>query len=146
MTGLIVLGILAFVVFLVAARSIRIIPQSRVAIVQRLGRYHRTAESGLTFVVPVVDRMLPYYYDVIVPDLLTGQTVLIGAHGNSLRALVKHLDGISDADIAGLNIPTGIPLVYRLDADLQPVVPGGEYLDPEAAKKAAAAVAAQGKG
>jgi 2,3-bisphosphoglycerate-dependent phosphoglycerate mutase len=94
----------------------------------------------------VVDRMLPYYYDVIVPDLLTGQTVLIGAHGNSLRALVKHLDGISDADIAGLNIPTGIPLVYRLNADLQPVVPGGEYLDPEAAKKAAAAVAAQGKG
>ena len=78
--------------------------------------------------------------------LNTGQTVLIGAHGNSLRALVKHLDGISDADIAGLNIPTGIPLVYRLDADLQPVVPGGEYLDPEAAKKAAAAVAAQGKG
>jgi 2,3-bisphosphoglycerate-dependent phosphoglycerate mutase len=93
----------------------------------------------------VVARMLPYYYDVIVPDLFAGQTVLVGAHGNSLRALVKHLDEISDADIAGLNIPTGIPLVYRLDADLKPVVPGGEYLDPEAAKKAAAAVAAQGK-
>jgi len=93
----------------------------------------------------VVARMLPYYYDVIVPDLFAGQTVLIGAHGNSLRALVKHLDEISDADIAGLNIPTGIPLVYRLDADLKPIVPGGEYLDPEAAKQAAAAVAAQGK-
>lgn len=94
----------------------------------------------------VVDRMLPYYYDQIVPDLLTGQTVLITAHGNSLRALVKHLDGISDEDIAALNIPTGIPLVYRLDADFKPLVAGGEYLDPEAAATAAAAVAAQGKG
>jgi len=91
-------------------------------------------------------RMLPYWYDQIVPDLLTGRTVLVTAHGNSLRALVKHLDGISDEDIAGLNIPTGIPLVYRLDADLKPTVAGGEYLDPEAATKAAAAVAAQGKG
>ena len=94
----------------------------------------------------VVVRMLPYWYDAVVPDLLTGQTVLITAHGNSLRALVKHLDGISDEDIANLNIPTGIPLVYRLDADLKPLVPGGEYLDPEAARTAAAAVAAQGKG
>ncbi len=94
----------------------------------------------------VVTRMLPYYYDAIVPDLLTGQTVLITAHGNSLRALVKHLDEITDDGIAGLNIPTGIPLVYRLDANLKPTVRGGEYLDPEAAKKAAAAVAAQGKG
>ncbi len=93
----------------------------------------------------VVDRMLPYWYDAIVPDLLDRKTVLVTAHGNSLRALVKHLDGISDADIAGLNIPTGIPLVYRLDADLKPVVPGGEYLDPTAATAAAAAVAAQGK-
>jgi len=91
-------------------------------------------------------RMLPYYYDAIVPDLLTGQTVLVTAHGNSLRALVKHLDDISDADIAELNIPTGIPLVYKLDADLKPLVRGGQYLDPEAAKKAAAAVASQGKG
>jgi 2,3-bisphosphoglycerate-dependent phosphoglycerate mutase len=71
--------------------------------------------------------------------------VLVVAHGNSLRALVKHLDGISDSDIASLNIPTGIPLVYRLDANLKPLVPGGEYLDPEAAKEAAAAVAQQGK-
>ncbi|RJK97735.1 phosphoglyceromutase [Vallicoccus soli] len=93
----------------------------------------------------VVVRMLPYWYDAVVPDLRRGQTVLVAAHGNSLRALVKHLDGISDTDIAGLNIPTGIPLVYRLDADLRPTVPGGEYLDPEAAATAAAAVAAQGR-
>jgi 2,3-bisphosphoglycerate-dependent phosphoglycerate mutase len=94
----------------------------------------------------VVERMLPYWYDQIVPDVLTGRTVLITAHGNSLRALVKHLDSISDDDIVGVNIPTGIPLVYHLDADLKPVVPGGEYLDPAAAATAAAAVAAQGKG
>ena len=95
----------------------------------------------------VVRRMIPYWEDVIVAeDLRVGRTVLVAAHGNSLRALVKHLDGISDADIAELNIPTGIPLVYRLDADLKPVVRGGQYLDPEAAATAAAAVAAQGKG
>jgi 2,3-bisphosphoglycerate-dependent phosphoglycerate mutase len=93
----------------------------------------------------VVVRMLPYWYDAVVPDLRRGRTVLVAAHGNSLRALVKHLDGISDTDIAGLNIPTGIPLVYRLDADLRPTVPGGQYLDPEAAASAAAAVAAQGR-
>lgn len=94
----------------------------------------------------VVERLIPYWEDVIVADSLrSGRTVLVAAHGNSLRALVKHLDGISDADIAGLNIPTGIPLVYRLDADLRPTVPGGEYLDPQAAAEAAAAVAAQGK-
>ncbi len=93
----------------------------------------------------VVERMLPYWYDAIVPDLRDGKVVLVGAHGNSLRALVKHLDGISDADIAGLNIPTGIPLVYRLDAELKPIVPGGEYLDPDAAAAAAAAVANQGR-
>ncbi len=94
----------------------------------------------------VVARMIPYWQDVIVSeDLRAGRTVLVAAHGNSLRALVKHLDGISDEDIAGLNIPTGIPLVYRLDGDLRPIVPGGEYLDPEAATAAAAAVAAQGK-
>ena len=90
-------------------------------------------------------RMLPYWYDAIVPDLHARRTVLVGAHGNSLRALVKHLDGISDADIAGLNIPTGIPLRYDLTEDLQPVKPGGEYLDPAAAKEAAAAVANQGR-
>ena len=93
----------------------------------------------------VVVRMLPYWYDSIVPDLRTGANVLVAAHGNSLRALVKHLDDISDADIAALNIPTGIPLLYRLDADLRPTVRGGEYLDPEAAATAAAAVAAQGR-
>ena len=94
----------------------------------------------------VVARLIPYWEDVIVAEgLRQGQTVLVAAHGNSLRALVKHLDGISDADIAALNIPTGIPLVYRLDADLHPLVPGGEYLDPEAAAAAAAAVANQGR-
>ncbi len=93
----------------------------------------------------VVDRMLPYWYDAIVPDLRDGNTVLVTAHGNSLRALVKHLDSIGDEEIVGLNIPTGIPLVYRLDDQLKPIVPGGEYLDPDAAVTAAAAVAAQGK-
>ena len=91
----------------------------------------------------VVDRMLPYWESDITPDLRAGKTVLVTAHGNSLRALVKHLDGISDADIAELNIPTGIPLVYRLGADMMPLGPG-RYLDPEAAAAGAAAVAAQG--
>lgn len=94
----------------------------------------------------VVKRLIPYWEDVIVAeDLRAGRTVLVVAHGNSLRALVKHLDGISDADIAKLNIPTGIPLVYQLDENLQPLVRGGQYLDPTAAAQAAAAVAAQGK-
>ncbi|MEY4311801.1 MAG: hypothetical protein RLZZ571_571 [Actinomycetota bacterium] len=93
----------------------------------------------------VVKRMLPYWESNIVPDLKAGKTVMIAAHGNSLRALVKHLDEISDDDIAGLNIPTGIPLVYKLDSNLKPVVKGGEYLDPQAAATAAAAVANQGK-
>jgi 2,3-bisphosphoglycerate-dependent phosphoglycerate mutase len=89
----------------------------------------------------VLVRMLPYWHDGIVPDLRAGRVVLVAAHGNSLRALVKHLDGISDRQIAGLNIPTGIPLVYELDDDLRPVQ--REYLDPEAAAAGAAAVAAQ---
>ncbi|MFF0477257.1 phosphoglyceromutase [Streptomyces sp. NPDC004284] len=93
----------------------------------------------------VVARMLPYWYDNIVPDLLAGRTVLVAAHGNSLRALVKHLDGISDADIAGLNIPTGIPLSYELDENFKPLNPGGTYLDPEAAAAAIEAVKNQGK-
>ncbi|GAA2137491.1 phosphoglyceromutase [Nocardioides koreensis] len=93
----------------------------------------------------VIARMLPYWESGIVPDLRDGKTVLVAAHGNSLRAIVKHLDQISDEDIAGLNIPTGMPLVYRLDGDLRPTVPGGEYLDPEAAAAAAAAVANQGR-
>jgi len=94
----------------------------------------------------VLLRALPYWYDAIVPDLRAGSTVLVDAHGNSLRALVKHLDGISDEAIAGLNIPTGIPLRYELSpATLRPVRAGGEYLDPAAAAEAAAAVAAQGR-
>ncbi|MEP7025407.1 MAG: phosphoglyceromutase [Actinomycetota bacterium] len=93
----------------------------------------------------VMLRMLPYWHDAILGDVAAGRTVLIVAHGNSLRALVKHLDGIGDADIAALNIPTGIPLVYELDEAFRPVVPGGRYLDPEAAAVAAAAVASQGR-
>ena len=93
----------------------------------------------------VVARMLPYWYDAVVPDLNTGQNVLVVAHGNSLRALVKHLDGISDAAIAELNIPTGIPLVYELDDAFRPEVPGGRYLDPDAAAEAAEAVKNQGR-
>ena len=92
----------------------------------------------------VVARFVPYFEQDIVPDLQAGKTVLIAAHGNSLRALVKYLDGMSDADVVSLNIPTGIPLLYELDADLKPTVPGGRYLDPEAAAAGAAAVAAQG--
>ncbi len=93
----------------------------------------------------VVARMLPYWYDQIVPDLRDGKRVLIAAHGNSLRALVKHLDQISDSDIAALNIPTGIPLLYELDENFRPITPGGRYLDPEAAEAGQKAVAAQGK-
>ncbi|MCL1898949.1 MAG: phosphoglyceromutase [Promicromonosporaceae bacterium] len=93
----------------------------------------------------VLDRALPYWEGEIVPDLKAGKTVLVAAHGNSLRAIIKHLDGISDADIAGLNVPTGIPLVYDLDENLRPLNPGGTYLDPEAAAAAIQAVANQGK-
>ena len=92
----------------------------------------------------VIARFLPYWEVEIKPQLRAGRTVLVAAHGNSLRALVKHLDGISDEDIANLNLPTGIPLVYKLDENLKPTIPGGEYLDPEAAAAGAAAVAAQG--
>ena len=92
----------------------------------------------------VIDRLLPYWSDSVLPDLNSGKTVLITAHGNSLRALVKHLDGISDDDIAGLNIPTGMPLVYDIDESGSANGPG-RYLDPEAAAAGAAAVAAQGK-
>ena len=93
----------------------------------------------------VVVRMLPYWYDAIVPDLRDGKVTIVVAHGNSLRALVKHLDGISDSEIAGLNIPTGIPLLYELDDDLAPVAKGGRYLDPDAAAAAIEAVKNQGK-
>lgn len=93
----------------------------------------------------VLVRMLPYWHSDISESLRAGKKVLITAHGNSLRALVKHLDDISDDEIAELNIPTGIPLHYRLGEDLKPLVRGGEYLDPEAAAAGAAAVASQGK-
>jgi 2,3-bisphosphoglycerate-dependent phosphoglycerate mutase len=93
----------------------------------------------------VLHRMLPYWYDAIVPPLAADQMVLVAAHGNSLRALVKHLDGISDTDITGLNIPTGIPLLYELDDEFRPKVTGGRYLDPEAAVAAAEAVRNQGR-
>jgi 2,3-bisphosphoglycerate-dependent phosphoglycerate mutase len=108
-------------------------------------RYANIGGGPLTeCLADVVARFLPYYTDVIVPDLMAGKTVLIAAHGNSLRALVKYLDGMSDEEVVGLNIPTGIPLRYDLDSDLRPVVIGGVYLDPEAAAAGAAAVAAQG--
>jgi 2,3-bisphosphoglycerate-dependent phosphoglycerate mutase len=93
----------------------------------------------------VVTRLLPYWYDVIVPDLRAGGVVLVAAHGNSLRAMVKHLDGISDADIPELNVPTGIPLCYELDERLRPRRTGGRYLDPAAAVAAIEAVRNQGR-
>ena len=93
----------------------------------------------------VVARMMPYWQESIISDLKAGKRVLVTAHGNSLRALVMHLDGISESDIAELNIPTGIPLLYNLGADFKPVKKGGEYLDPIAAKAAIEAVANQGK-
>ena len=93
----------------------------------------------------VLIRLLPYWEEQIVPDLKSGKTIMIAAHGNSLRAIVKHLDGISDDEISGLNIPTGIPLYYELDEDLKPRTKGGTYLDPETAKAAIEAVANQGK-
>jgi 2,3-bisphosphoglycerate-dependent phosphoglycerate mutase len=93
----------------------------------------------------VVHRMLPYWYDSLVPDLRLGRVVLVAAHGNSLRALVKHLDGLSDEDVVGLNIPTGIPLKYELDDRMKPVVTGGVYLDPEAAAESIEAVKNQGR-
>ncbi len=100
---------------------------------------------GAECLADVVDRMLPYWYDFIVPDLRAGRTPVISAHGNSLRALVKHLDGISDEEIVGLNIPTGIPLVYGLDTDLGAV--SSRYLgDQEAIAAAAKAVAEQASG
>ena len=93
----------------------------------------------------VVERMLPYWYDALVPDLRLGRVVLVAAHGNSLRALVKHLDGLSDEEVVGLNIPTGIPLRYDLDERMRPVKAGGEYLDPEAAAASIEAVKNQGR-
>ena len=93
----------------------------------------------------VVGRLMPYLDNEIAKDLRQGKTVLVVAHGNSIRAIVKHLACISDSDIAEVNIPTGIPLLYRFDDDFEPIVKEGEYLDPEAAKASIAAVANQGK-
>ena len=94
----------------------------------------------------VVQRLLPYWYDAIVPDLRAGKNVLVAAHGNSLRAMVKHLDDVSDEEIPGLNIPTGIPLRYELDPKtLRPQTRGGAYLDPDAAVAAIEAVKNQGR-
>lgn len=108
-------------------------------------RYAHLPQVPLTeCLLDVVKRFVPYYQAVIEPQVAQGKTVLVAAHGNSLRALVKHLDGISDADIAQLNIPTGIPLTYTFTADGTVANPGGTYLDPEAAAAGAAAVANQG--
>ncbi len=100
----------------------------------------------------VLVRVLPYWADAIVPDLRAGMRVLVVAHGNSLRALVKHLDGISDAAIAELNLPTGVPLLYELDARMRPGAPvdprfgvGGVYLDPAAAAASVERVRNQGR-
>jgi 2,3-bisphosphoglycerate-dependent phosphoglycerate mutase len=93
----------------------------------------------------VVARVVPYLTGEISEDLKSGKTVLITAHGNSIRAIVKYLDAISDTDIAGVNIPTGIPLLYELNEKFEPIIKGGRYLDPEGAKAAIAAVANQGK-
>ncbi|MBI5279040.1 MAG: 2,3-diphosphoglycerate-dependent phosphoglycerate mutase [Burkholderiales bacterium] len=107
-------------------------------------RYHGVDVPLTECLKDTVARVLPYWKDTMAPAIASGQRVLVSAHGNSIRALVKYLDGVSDADIVGLNIPNGIPLVYELDASLEPI--RHYYLgDPEAAARAAAAVAAQGK-
>jgi 2,3-bisphosphoglycerate-dependent phosphoglycerate mutase len=111
-------------------------------------RYARLAPGVVPLtecLADVVDRLLPYWYDGIVPDLRAGETVLVAAHGNSLRALVMHLDGLTKEEVVALNIPTGQPLRYDLDDDLRPTVRGGTYLDPAAAAAAAEAVANQGR-
>jgi len=108
-------------------------------------RYADAPEVLTECLKDVLERALPYVESDVYGDLKDGKTVLVAAHGNSLRAIIKHLDGISDEDIAGLNVPTGIPLVYELDDDFRPVTVGGKYLDPEAAAEAIKAVANQGK-
>ena len=128
------------------------VPPPPIADTDEFSQAHDPRYAGLGSAMPkteclkdVVARMLPYWSEAIVPDLKENKTVLVTAHGNSLRALVKHLDGISDSDIAELNIPTGIPLVYQLNEAMSPVKKGGEYLDPDAAEAAITAVANQGK-
>jgi len=93
----------------------------------------------------VLERALPYWEAEVIPDLRAGKTVLVAAHGNSLRAIIKHLDDVDEETITGLNVPTGTPLLYALDENLKPITPGGRYLDPEAAQAAIQAVAGQGK-
>ena len=93
----------------------------------------------------VLERALPYWHEEIVPDLKSGKTVLVAAHGNSIRAILKYLDNIGDDEIVGVNVPTGIPLLFELDDDFKPITPGGRYLDPAAAEASIAAVANQGK-
>lgn len=111
-------------------------------------RYAKLALSALPATECLKDtvaRFVPFWEDTVAPAIRTGQSIIIAAHGNSIRALVKYLDNISDEDIVNLNIPTGIPLVYELDADLRPIK--SYYLgDQEAARKAAEAVANQAKG
>jgi 2,3-bisphosphoglycerate-dependent phosphoglycerate mutase len=126
------------------------VPPPPIADDNEYSQIHDVRYAGIDGAIPateclkdVIDRMIPYWESDITKDLAAGKTVLVTAHGNSLRALVKHLDGISDDDIAELNIPTGIPLVYKLDENFRPLGPA-EYLDPEAAAAGAAAVAAQG--
>ena len=115
--------------------------------VQADPRYRHLAPDAVPLtecLADVVMRMLPYWYDAIAPDLIAGRTVLVSAHGNSLRALIKHLDGISDAEISGLEIPTGVPIVYEFEADLS--IAGKRALgDPEAIAAAAEAVRRQGE-
>ena len=128
------------------------VPPPPIADTDEFSQAHDPRYAGLGSAMPkteclkdVVARILPYWSEAIVPDLKENKTVLVTAHGNSLRALVKHLDGISDSDIAELNIPTGIPLIYQLNDAMTPVKKGGEYLDPDAAAAAITAVANQGK-
>jgi 2,3-bisphosphoglycerate-dependent phosphoglycerate mutase len=126
------------------------VPPPPIADDNEFSQAHDPRYQGIDGAIPateclkdVIDRMIPYWVSDITKDLAAGKTVLVTAHGNSLRALVKHLDGISDDEIAELNIPTGIPLVYKLDENFKPIAKA-EYLDPEAAAAGAAAVAAQG--
>lgn len=108
-------------------------------------RYDPAELPATECLADVVARLDPYLRGVIAADLAAGRVVLVAAHGNSIRAIVKLLDGVSDEAIAGVNIPTGIPLRYELDADLRPAVAGGQYLDPDAAAAAIEAVANQGR-
>jgi 2,3-bisphosphoglycerate-dependent phosphoglycerate mutase len=128
-------------------------PPPRIADDDEFSQYNDPRYAGLPdeirprteCLADVVRRMLPYWYDAIVPDLLTGATVLVTAHGNSLRALVKHLDDMSAEAVVRLNIPTGIPLQYDLGPDMRPLRAGGTYLDPDAAAAAIEAVKNQGR-